>query len=151
MTSQSSPAGPVAPARVGIAPPFGAEVRLLRDGRAGRVVAHSQGGLLCRVRLDGKAGAGGTVECSGCELVPVESRAEVAGPPPDPGPEEVRRDARGLRPVSGEVRVVPVAASAAAGVPALPAGPRDAASPTGHATGVAARSRGLAWLTHRGA
>jgi hypothetical protein len=40
---------------VGIAPPVGAAVLLVRDGRAGRVVAWSQGGLLCRVRLDGGA------------------------------------------------------------------------------------------------
>src|SRR5690349_3427772 len=80
---------------------------LLRDGRTGRVVAHSQGGLLCRVRLDGRAGPGETIECSGSELVLVTERPVGAeGSLPGLGPEEVTRDARGLRSTSTEVRVV---------------------------------------------
>lgn len=45
-------------------------VWLLRDGRFGRVVATAQGGLVCRVRLEGGAGV---IECPGCELLPVRA------------------------------------------------------------------------------
>jgi len=148
VTSKSSPAEPRRPLRVGIAPPLGAAVRLLRDGRAGRVVAHAQGGLLCRVRLDGRAGPGETVECSGSELVPVADGSEVKERSPAATAGEVRRDARGLRPASGEVRVVLAPTSAEAGVSPPPAGRRDPAGPAGGQTATVTRPRVLAWLAH---
>jgi hypothetical protein len=94
---------------VGIAPAVGTTVRLVRDGRVGRVVAWSQGGLLCRVRVDGGADAGATVECAGCELLPLpaaETRAEpatAATVPEEPGPP---RSAGGLRPAAAILRLV---------------------------------------------
>jgi hypothetical protein len=97
---------------VGIAPPVGAAVLLVRDGRAGRVVAWSQGGLLCRVRLDGGADAGATVECAGCELRPLpaaEARAEPARPPAMPEPPRegaAPRSPGGLRPAAAILRLV---------------------------------------------
>jgi hypothetical protein len=51
-----------------------ARVWLLRDGRVGRVVALSQGGLLCHVRPEE---GGATLRRPGCELLPLASD----GPP----------------------------------------------------------------------
>jgi len=59
-----------------LAPQVGAKVWLTRDGRTGRVVAHAQGGLLCRVRLDEDgAAAGEVVQRPGCELLPLADDA----------------------------------------------------------------------------
>jgi hypothetical protein len=59
----------------GGAPPVGARVWLLRDGRAGRVVALSQGGLLCHVRPEGLGGA--TLRRPGCDLLPLAADGPV--------------------------------------------------------------------------
>jgi hypothetical protein len=73
-------------------------VRLRRDGRTGRVVAHSQGGLLCRVRVEGGRAGATTLELPGCELLPPHQPApETATPdsadgadkPAGPGPGSV--------------------------------------------------------------
>lgn len=57
------------PAAPPLAPPVGARAWLARDSRAGRVVAHAHGGLLCRVRLEDGPGAGSVVARPGCELL----------------------------------------------------------------------------------
>lgn len=49
-------------------PAVGARVWLLRDGRVGRVVALSQGGLLCHVRPEG---GGETLRRPEGELLPL--------------------------------------------------------------------------------
>jgi hypothetical protein len=85
-------------AGIGIAPPVGSEVRLRRDGRTGRVVAHSQGGLLCRVRVEGGRAGSTTLELPGCELLPPHQPAPELAPatadatadlPAGPGPGSV--------------------------------------------------------------
>lgn len=48
------------------APPLSARVWLLASGRFGRVVTRAQGGLTCRVRLEGD---GLVVDCLGSELL----------------------------------------------------------------------------------
>ncbi len=55
-------------------PPVGARFWLLRDGRVGRVVALSQGGLLCHVRPEE---GGATLRCPGCELLPLAADGPV--------------------------------------------------------------------------
>ena len=52
-----------------LAPPVGGKVWLLHGGGFGRVVAIGQGGLVCRVRLEG--GTAALVDCPGCELLPL--------------------------------------------------------------------------------
>jgi hypothetical protein len=70
-----------------LAPRVGAKVWLTRDGRSGRVVAHAQGGLLCRVRLEDGAAAGEIVQRPGCELLPLAG--DAGSDPWAAGPREV--------------------------------------------------------------
>src|SRR3954453_23970859 len=97
-------------AGVGIAPPVGSEVRLRRDGPTGRVVAHSQGGLVCRVRGDGGGAGATTLELPGCELLPAPQPAAEAAPVPDEAGVE---KPSGPGPGSAVVRVMEQASEAA--------------------------------------
>lgn len=56
------------PSPVEAAPRPGTRAWLLLDGGFGRVVAVGQGGLTCRIRLDG---TGEVVDRPGCELLQV--------------------------------------------------------------------------------
>ena len=47
--------------------PVGARVWLLREGYSGRIVARAQGGLLYRVRREGRATE--SLFCPGCDLL----------------------------------------------------------------------------------
>jgi hypothetical protein len=64
----SSGVGNAAPAASG-APTPGTRVWLLREGGFGRIVAVGQGGLVCRVRLEGHDLV---IDQLGCELLPLE-------------------------------------------------------------------------------
>lgn len=64
----------------GLGTRVGGRVWLIAAGRSGRVVAHAQGGLLCRVRLDGPVADAATVVCAGGDLLPL-LEAEPRGTP----------------------------------------------------------------------
>ena len=121
-------------AGVGIAPPVGSEVRLRRDGRTGRVVAHSQGGLLCRVRVDGGRAGATTLELPGCELLPPHQTAPDAAPVPD---DSAAEKPSGPWPGSVVVRVIEQASEAARSAADDPVQPRQPppAAPAGLAEG----------------
>ena len=74
MSGYSGPIGAASTHAGAGSPPIGTRVWLLRDGRAGRVVALSQGGLLCHVRPED---GGSTLRRPGGELLPLAAEGPV--------------------------------------------------------------------------